>query len=315
MCQARKIAEAAPNLVELVEIPGGHCAILEHPEAVNGASAGAGRIGDRAAAHQLLRVAATSAAARCPERTAPSRKPVHSSAVSVPAQCSGPTGSRSSGPNSVHDPGGTAAVGPPGAKVSAPQQWSRYSIGFSASGPNSAAKPGERVAGGAARGRARRTPRESTKPEQDSRAVVAGADVEGDEDRPLVGQRLTGQVLVPPERPGVGGVGLAQGALRPALGQLLVADRRGRGDVDAQPVRRRDRQDRAASPRRHRPRTSPPPRRRTIRCGDTTALSRTRSPSSAAILSAICWVPPGKWSCWAPPTTSSMRSRPPAALT
>jgi pimeloyl-ACP methyl ester carboxylesterase len=35
MCQARKIADAAPNLVELVEIPGGHCAILEHPEAVN----------------------------------------------------------------------------------------------------------------------------------------------------------------------------------------------------------------------------------------------------------------------------------------
>ncbi|AQT81147.1 alpha/beta hydrolase [Mycolicibacterium litorale] len=36
MCQARKIAEAAPNLVELVELPGGHCAILEHPEDVNG---------------------------------------------------------------------------------------------------------------------------------------------------------------------------------------------------------------------------------------------------------------------------------------
>jgi pimeloyl-ACP methyl ester carboxylesterase len=35
MCQARRIADAAPNLVELVEIPGGHCAILEHPEAVN----------------------------------------------------------------------------------------------------------------------------------------------------------------------------------------------------------------------------------------------------------------------------------------
>ncbi len=35
MCQARKIAEAAPNLVELVEVPGGHCAPLEHPEAVN----------------------------------------------------------------------------------------------------------------------------------------------------------------------------------------------------------------------------------------------------------------------------------------
>jgi len=35
MCQARKIAQAAPNLADLVEMPGGHCAILEHPEAVN----------------------------------------------------------------------------------------------------------------------------------------------------------------------------------------------------------------------------------------------------------------------------------------
>ena len=35
MCQARKIAEAVPNLVELVEMPGGHCAPLEHPGAVN----------------------------------------------------------------------------------------------------------------------------------------------------------------------------------------------------------------------------------------------------------------------------------------
>ena len=36
MCQARKIADAVPNLVELVEIAGGHCAILEDPETVNG---------------------------------------------------------------------------------------------------------------------------------------------------------------------------------------------------------------------------------------------------------------------------------------
>ena len=36
MCQARKIAETAPNLVELVEMPGGHCAILEHAADVNG---------------------------------------------------------------------------------------------------------------------------------------------------------------------------------------------------------------------------------------------------------------------------------------
>jgi len=36
MCQSRKIADAVPTLVDLVEIPGGHCAILEHPEVVNG---------------------------------------------------------------------------------------------------------------------------------------------------------------------------------------------------------------------------------------------------------------------------------------
>ncbi len=35
MCQARKIADAVPNLVDLVEMPGGHCAPLEHPAAVN----------------------------------------------------------------------------------------------------------------------------------------------------------------------------------------------------------------------------------------------------------------------------------------
>jgi pimeloyl-ACP methyl ester carboxylesterase len=35
MCRARKIAAALPNLLDLVEIPGGHCAMLEHPAAVN----------------------------------------------------------------------------------------------------------------------------------------------------------------------------------------------------------------------------------------------------------------------------------------
>ena len=35
MCQAHKIAESAPNLIELVEMPGGHCAPLEHPREVN----------------------------------------------------------------------------------------------------------------------------------------------------------------------------------------------------------------------------------------------------------------------------------------
>lgn len=35
MCQSRKIAAAAPNLVDLVELPGGHCAMLEQSEEVN----------------------------------------------------------------------------------------------------------------------------------------------------------------------------------------------------------------------------------------------------------------------------------------
>jgi pimeloyl-ACP methyl ester carboxylesterase len=33
--QSRKIARAAPDLVGLVELPGGHCAMLEHPQEVN----------------------------------------------------------------------------------------------------------------------------------------------------------------------------------------------------------------------------------------------------------------------------------------
>lgn len=33
--QSRKIAAALPNLVGLVELPGGHCAMLEHPADIN----------------------------------------------------------------------------------------------------------------------------------------------------------------------------------------------------------------------------------------------------------------------------------------
>ena len=35
VCRARKIAGAVPNLLDLVEMPGGHCAMLEHPGLVN----------------------------------------------------------------------------------------------------------------------------------------------------------------------------------------------------------------------------------------------------------------------------------------
>jgi pimeloyl-ACP methyl ester carboxylesterase len=33
--QSRRIARAVPDLVGLVELPGGHCAMLEHPQEVN----------------------------------------------------------------------------------------------------------------------------------------------------------------------------------------------------------------------------------------------------------------------------------------
>ena len=45
-----------------------------------------------------------------------------SSAVSVPAQWMPSTALRNHGPYVVHEPGGTAAVGPPGANSSVPQQ-------------------------------------------------------------------------------------------------------------------------------------------------------------------------------------------------
>ncbi len=99
---ARRIAADAPNLSAFVEtarralrhpgMPGtGECPI-----------AGAGRIRRVAAGSgssgQPVSRPATSAAARRPDRTAPSRNPVHSSAVSVPAQWMQSTGSRSHRP-------------------------------------------------------------------------------------------------------------------------------------------------------------------------------------------------------------------------
>jgi len=35
MVSSRHIARMAPNLAQFVELPGGHCAILEHPDEVN----------------------------------------------------------------------------------------------------------------------------------------------------------------------------------------------------------------------------------------------------------------------------------------
>ena len=73
-------------------------------------------------------------------------------------------------------------------------------------------------------------------PQQDAGAVVTGADVEGDEDRTFVGQRLTRAAVGAPERRLVGGIGLAQVALRPVLGELAVLGRQVRQERDARPV-------------------------------------------------------------------------------
>src|SRR5699024_12601056 len=66
--------------------------------------------------------AVTSVAARCPDRIAPFMVPDVSSAVSVPAQCTRPTGSCRNRPKVVHVFGATAGFGPPGAQVSLPQE-------------------------------------------------------------------------------------------------------------------------------------------------------------------------------------------------
>ncbi len=55
----------------------------------------------------------TSAAARSPERTAPSTQPHMTAELSVPAQWMRPHGSRSAGPNSVSTPGGAWLSMPP----------------------------------------------------------------------------------------------------------------------------------------------------------------------------------------------------------
>ncbi len=189
--------------------------------------------------------------------------------------------------------------------------------GSSAASPNSAAKPASATLAALARLGSGSNVRASVKPSRMPGPVIAGADVERDEHRALVGQRLTRAAVGPPERRVVGGVGLAQVALRPVLGRApgtraAAAGRtsmpaRCSGGIATTTARavnvaavRGDGQAcrRVPFDAAHRRRPAP-----------------TRSPSSSAIRTAICWVPPGKRSCWAPPSTSSMRPRPPAALT
>ena len=77
-----------------------------------------------------------SPAARSPERTAPSIAPCETVAVSVPAQCRLPTGSRTRWPWRVRIPGGRWAIEHPRLQGSDHHGVSTTSIGSAASGPN-----------------------------------------------------------------------------------------------------------------------------------------------------------------------------------
>ena len=78
--------------------------------------------------------------------------------------------------------------------------------------------------------------------QQDSGTVIARADIEGDEDGALVGECLARTSTRPPERFLVGGVGLAEVALRPVRRQRVIALGQGRVEGDRAAVRGGDRQ-------------------------------------------------------------------------
>src|SRR5690348_461402 len=64
--------------------------------------------------------------------------------------------------------------------------------------------------------------------QQDAGPGVAGADVEGDEHRPFVRERLTGATVGAPKRRLIGDVRLTQVALWPVLRELFVLGRQRR---------------------------------------------------------------------------------------
>ena len=127
MVSSRRIAKMAPNLAQFVELSGGHCAILERPDEVN------------EQLRWLIESVARGPRAPRPSPTAPGAPRRPRDAPTGPRRRGSPstrrrfpcrprrfrpTGLRNHGPYVVHEPGGTAAVGPPGANCSAPQQWS-----------------------------------------------------------------------------------------------------------------------------------------------------------------------------------------------
>ena len=317
---SRRIAAEAPNLASFVEMAGGHCAILERPDEVNQHLRTLVESVRQQAADQLvgLRWAVTSSAARRPDRTAPSRNPVHWSAVS--GSCPEDAVHRSSQPLPVGRPrpgghrrrraAGRELLGAPAVidVVDGVQRVLAEQGGEALEGAGAPVLRCQRVEG----------PRVG-EPEQDAGArpepVSSGLTSKVMNTGPSSDSASPEWPSVAPERRLVGGVGLAQVALRPVSGEVGVAVGQSRLERDGGAVRGWDRDDDGS---RGVPRRRPcarPRRERRARCAAPRSPSRTRSPSSSAIRSAICWVPAGKRSCWAPPSTSSMGPMPPAALT
>ena len=169
---------------------------------------------------------------------APSRKPVHLSAVSVPAQWMPPRVCTTTARRSSTSPAAPLRSGRP-VRIPPRPSSDRRSRWVSARRPRTA--PRSRTARARA-GRPRQRVKRSRvgEAQQYARTVIAGTDVERDEDRSFVGQRLTRQAVGTPERCLVGGVGLAQVALRPVLGKLAVLGRQVRQERDAFAMFRRD---------------------------------------------------------------------------
>ncbi len=97
-------------------MPGGHCSILECPEEVNAHLRGLVDSVRPGRLHFMAEQIALDLGGRAFSRSHRAvQETGQMSAVSVPAHKIPSTGARNHGPYGVQEPGGTAAVGPPGA--------------------------------------------------------------------------------------------------------------------------------------------------------------------------------------------------------
>ena len=238
---------------------------------------------------------------RSPERTAPSMAPYDVDAVSVPAQCSRPTGSRRRRPYWVSTPVGKWPMEQPRVQCSSAQFCSRTSTGEAAAGPRRAAEHAHehlaalRLAEGG-QGAGTGTGRV---PGHDPLGMVGLAGVERDLDVVVGGHGGARHAVVPPEGLVVDGHHLDLGAGRHLVDQQRVV-RRERG-VEADAGRQGPRQGQDDAPGRHgagRARAPRPGHRLALGPRSPVCPGRRPSPSSAAMASGIWPTPPSNWASW-----------------